>query len=355
MSSDIIELTGTDSANLPHNDMGLEGLTFVDGDPETTSDDVFYIVKEETTGSGATEGKMGVYKVQRSNGNTTEFLTDFTGVPGTVVIEDLSDTHYANGSLFLLSENGDEEIVRYDIAAADFDNGVFTDVQGDAEGLSLRPDGFEMFIVADNNPPDYRRHRLEDDVADFDSDGGLDADDIDLLYDVIFGHVAVPPNNYDLTSDGTVNQADVDFLVETMLGTYYGDHDLDGDVDIDDLNTVRNNFGQPGKWADGDFDGDRIVDIDDLNTVRNNFGAGGESAMMGGPTGDEALSQYFLTAYAGRADEFAAYIAPLVTAGPGQKDDGATTTTIADASATPSTLDDLLLEILEKIQTSVTA
>jgi len=353
-SSDVIELTGTDSQNLPDNDHGLEGLTFVDGDPETTSDDIFYIVKEETTGSGATEGKMGVYKVERSNGNTTEFLTDFSGVPAGVDIEDLADIHYANGSLFLLSEKGDEEVVRYDIADEAFDSGVFTDVQGDAEGLSLRPDGFEMFVVADNNPPDYRRHRLVDDIADFDGDGGLDADDIDLLYDEVFGRMN-PPNNYDLTNDGTVDQVDVDFLVLTMLGTYYGDHDLDGDVDIDDLNTVRNNFGMPNAgWADGDFDGDETVDIDDLNTVRNNFGAGGESAMMGRPTGDEALTQYFIVEYAGRADDFAAYIAPLVAAETDQYDGSGTTTTLVDAAATTSVDDDLWFEILESIQSSVT-
>lgn len=51
---------------------------------------------------------------------------------------------------------------------------------------------------------------------------------------------------------------------------------FDGDVDLDDLNAVRNNFGSvpptpvPGD-AIGAYDGN--VDLNDLNMVRNNFGA----------------------------------------------------------------------------------
>ncbi|MDZ4779309.1 MAG: PEP-CTERM sorting domain-containing protein [Planctomycetia bacterium] len=61
-----------------------------------------------------------------------------------------------------------------------------------------------------------------------------------------------------------------------------GDTDGDGDVDITDLNNVRNNFGSQGNPVVGDtspFDGD--VNITDLNNVRNNFGVvpGGASAV----------------------------------------------------------------------------
>jgi len=55
-----------------------------------------------------------------------------------------------------------------------------------------------------------------------------------------------------------------------------GDTDGDGDVDLDDLFAVRNNFGtmSGATLADGDTDGDEDVDLDDLFTVRNNFGTG---------------------------------------------------------------------------------
>jgi hypothetical protein len=51
-----------------------------------------------------------------------------------------------------------------------------------------------------------------------------------------------------------------------------GDANLDGMVDLDDLNQVRNHFGRstPGP-GDADFDGD--VDLEDLKAVRNYFGA----------------------------------------------------------------------------------
>lgn len=58
-----------------------------------------------------------------------------------------------------------------------------------------------------------------------------------------------------------------------------GDTDDDGDVDLDDLNNVRNNFGGSGDPILGDTDDDQDVDLDDLNAVRNNFGATGGSAV----------------------------------------------------------------------------
>lgn len=59
-----------------------------------------------------------------------------------------------------------------------------------------------------------------------------------------------------------------------------GDTDGDGDVDIDDLNNVRNDFGTGGFLASGDaypFDG--VVDLADVNLVRNHFGTVSQSAV----------------------------------------------------------------------------
>lgn len=53
-----------------------------------------------------------------------------------------------------------------------------------------------------------------------------------------------------------------------------GDANGDGVVDIDDLNAVRNHFGESGKNVPGDTNADGDVDVNDLNVVRNNFGAG---------------------------------------------------------------------------------
>lgn len=51
-----------------------------------------------------------------------------------------------------------------------------------------------------------------------------------------------------------------------------GDANLDGVVDLDDVNRVRNHFGQSGRNTPGDTNGDGIVDLIDLNAVRNHFG-----------------------------------------------------------------------------------
>jgi hypothetical protein len=61
-----------------------------------------------------------------------------------------------------------------------------------------------------------------------------------------------------------------------------GDTNGDGLVNLDDLNAVRNNFGNsgaPGSTPGDAYPFDGIVDLDDLNGVRNNFGAGPSNAV----------------------------------------------------------------------------
>jgi arylsulfatase A len=55
-----------------------------------------------------------------------------------------------------------------------------------------------------------------------------------------------------------------------QLRQLYGDANLDGVVDLTDLNIVRNNF---GNFGIGDVNYDGVVNLNDLNVVRNNFGA----------------------------------------------------------------------------------
>ncbi|MDZ4779300.1 MAG: hypothetical protein SGJ19_03505, partial [Planctomycetia bacterium] len=66
-------------------------------------------------------------------------------------------------------------------------------------------------------------------------------------------------------------------------GDVEGDTDDDGDVDITDLNNVRNNFGSAAPPI-GDTDEDGDVDISDLNAVRNNFGVGQNSPLAASPS-----------------------------------------------------------------------
>jgi len=120
--------------------------------------------------------------------------------------------------------------------------------------------------------------------GDVNQDGVVDARDIDRLYAEIAA--STPALRFDLTRDGQVDQLDLDELVQNILGTDYGDVNLDGKVDRTDLNTVFGQFTGPagsGKsWASGDLDGDGDVDNLDLNVaVSNASGLVGVAAMAG--------------------------------------------------------------------------
>lgn len=89
---------------------------------------------------------------------------------------------------------------------------------------------------------------------------GTDGSDIDELY-ARFGSSGWTE---DLNVDGTTDQADVDLLVRTLLGTDYGDADLDGAIDANDINAIASAWNGTIGWAGGDFDGNGISDFADL-------------------------------------------------------------------------------------------
>jgi T5SS/PEP-CTERM-associated repeat protein len=67
--------------------------------------------------------------------------------------------------------------------------------------------------------------------------------------------------------------------------TYYGDIDVNGQVDADDLTIFANNFGRTtgAGQIDGDIDFDNDVDADDLTVFANNFGKGVGAPLASGP------------------------------------------------------------------------
>jgi hypothetical protein len=80
--------------------------------------------------------------------------------------------------------------------------------------------------------------------------------------------------NFGLADLAQINAGMAAMALAAGINGVPGDTDHDGDVDLADLNNVRNHFGASGTSVLGDtlpFDG--TVDLEDLNNVRNHFGA----------------------------------------------------------------------------------
>ncbi len=118
--------------------------------------------------------------------------------------------------------------------------------------------------------------------GDINFDGSVDADDIDwlrlalqdaALYAAVFG---MPTHDAcDLTGDDGANAGDVDYLVQTILGSLQGDANLSGQVEQGDLDAVLQNWGstQGVGWATGDLNGSGQVEQGDLDLVLQNWGS----------------------------------------------------------------------------------
>ena len=87
-----------------------------------------------------------------------------------------------------------------------------------------------------------------------------------------------PPQ--DLDGNGIVDQADMDMLIHDVLGTEYGDANLDQKVDVVDLAILAANYGTTSTvtWSQGDFNGDGRVDISDMAILAGNYGFDGTIA-----------------------------------------------------------------------------
>lgn len=111
-------------------------------------------------------------------------------------------------------------------------------------------------------------------------DGAVDANDIDYVFANFkqagiaggeanwsdLNEAALFDLSADMTGDNIVNQADVDEIVKVILGTCTGDVNLDGVVNLLDLNIITAGIATPPAnvgWATGDLNGDGVVDAAD--------------------------------------------------------------------------------------------
>ncbi len=112
-----------------------------------------------------------------------------------------------------------------------------------------------------------------------------DTTDIDSLYQ----QLGVFTWQNDLNVDGVVDEADVDTLIEEVLGILPGDFELDGDVDDADYAlafagfTGPNGSSQQVPWSSGNLDGDNDVDDADYALAFANFTGPGSAANVPEP------------------------------------------------------------------------
>lgn len=132
-------------------------------------------------------------------------------------------------------------------------------------------------------------------AGDFNDDGKVDAADIDLISLAIRN--ATDDQRYDLTGDGVIDFGDTTHLVEVILGTRFGDANLDQRVDLDDLTILSIGFGgdpvngdQVG-YGSGDFNGDGRVDLLDLTILSTNFGFDGTATLAAATASGQAGSE----------------------------------------------------------------
>ncbi|MCA9294718.1 MAG: hypothetical protein KDA20_12995 [Phycisphaerales bacterium] len=76
----------------------------------------------------------------------------------------------------------------------------------------------------------------------------------------------------DMNDDLVVDAGDVTEIVEVILGTNFGDVDLDGDVDGTDLAIAQGNLGVGTGWDQGDMNCDGVVDASDIAIITANQG-----------------------------------------------------------------------------------
>ncbi len=153
-------------------------------------------------------------------------------------------------------------------------------------------------IGAEVNTVDHNAMKVTPGASPVAADGVINAKDIDYIYKVLRGGLKaaalgqtlpINPNvrsnvldwnnlddaawmdlSCDMNGDLKVDRHDVDVIVKDILGTDYGDVNLDGKIDATDRDIIIANMGKgPGMgWAQGDINGDGYVTSDDLNMYR---------------------------------------------------------------------------------------
>lgn len=105
-------------------------------------------------------------------------------------------------------------------------------------------------------------------TGDFDKNGRSDEADVNLLLTGI--RQGTNPSLYDITADGRVDSQDLEWWVHEVRNTYFGDANLDGQLNSSDLvavfamGTYEDAIPSNANWESGDWNGDGEFSSADL-------------------------------------------------------------------------------------------
>ena len=130
-------------------------------------------------------------------------------------------------------------------------------------------------------------------LGDLNHDGTVNAVDIDLL------RLAINPGSTDPIYDvngGGLDGTDFNYEVETIIGSGFGDADLNQQMNFTDFVSMSNNFGSSGTgWAQGNFNLDNITNFADFVLLANNYGTDLSSGVLVQETVPEPTSVVLLS------------------------------------------------------------
>ncbi|MHC4986277.1 MAG: PEP-CTERM sorting domain-containing protein, partial [Planctomycetota bacterium] len=313
--NDAGQVTGTSYRYDGSTGIGLQGW-FYDSTTDTTvalgltdaaytrvSDDKQYHYPHELSATGLVRGSSDRYDGLFSKGRWVyDWDTDLTYE---LAFSTKSDGYYDTPK-FEFTNDGDGLVGYYEVFDADVSQGyslfywtidrgtdtpVFVDLE-DRTTLAAMEDLFALYYkgcgmnsdalfagtgtMADGSQGAYLLTPEGGIPGDFDDDGDVDTDDIDLLCDNL-GDVA-----YDLDGDGDADEDDFVYLIETLVeltdgsgrtGTQVGDFNLDGLINATDLAIMNPNFGLGGMlYANGNANCDDLINATDLAILAANFG-----------------------------------------------------------------------------------
>ena len=130
-------------------------------------------------------------------------------------------------------------------------------------------------------------------LGDFNYDGAINNVDIDLLRIAINTSSADPI--YDVNGGG-LDGTDFNYQVLRIIGSVFGDADLNQQINFTDFVSLSTNFGSSGTgWGQGNFNLDDITNLADFVALANNYGADLSSRVSAQTTVSEPASLVLLS------------------------------------------------------------